>query len=186
MRQTKMPRQLLIPMIATLAVALGMFLISSASYAIEPRPLCPQCRRFIDSSPTRVHALLEIDGRERSLDVCSVFCLCECLDNRPKAELKHAQILSYNAYLDGQQTYLRARLACFLYNADGNEEVTAAPFVYAFASREDALAAQQELNGEVLEWNEVLSRCMKLAEEYEAKRPQYQRLKKRKRPESSD
>jgi hypothetical protein len=141
--------------------------------ALNPRPICEVCRRYTDTSPGRAQAAVKIDRHTKTLDSCSLFCLLEQLEDYEDEPL-WIQVMDYPSFDTDQQLVLRNTQAQYLYDADsGSVEKTHLPFIYAFSSEDTAADYQDELGGELLEWDEVLEQVLELTEEWEPDPPEF-------------
>jgi hypothetical protein len=67
--------------IAGLALVLAGFIaLPDSAQALKDRPLCQVCRRWTDVCPSEVTGLYQHGKRQKKIDVCSVFCYCERLE----------------------------------------------------------------------------------------------------------
>jgi hypothetical protein len=151
--------------IACLA-ALLMIAWEGGAQALDTRPLCEVCRRYTDTAPCRIQAVIEIGKHKKGLDVCSVFCLCERLEDYEQEPL-YSIVRDYATYGGDDQRMLRAEHATYLYDASGDEQQSHEPYTYAFGSEEEAGAHQSELGGEIMDWSSVFESCTELAGEWE-------------------
>ena len=150
-----------------ICVIMLMPLISSA---LDQRPLCPVCRRYADKSPQSCTALLLLGGRHpKQITACSLFCLFETLEQY-EAEPELITIANYDTVGDDFVQQLNVIQATYLFEAKGDPELSHEPYIYAFANKDAAKAAQKELGGELLEWEAVRQRCIKLAANWEPER----------------
>jgi nitrous oxide reductase accessory protein NosL len=133
---------------------------------------CHSCGRFLDTSPARIKATVNYREHDKVFEVCSVFCLCELLEDCPDYELKIVRIKDYTQSQEKEPRMLSATTAVYLYDATGNEEKTSTPYVYAFADEATAKKYCDEVGGSVLKWEDVLVKCIAAAAEYEPSRPQ--------------
>ena len=160
-----------------LAVALSLLaavlpLSADPAEALNPRPICDVCRRYTDTSPGRAQAAVKVDQHTKTLDGCSLFCLLEQLEDYEEDPL-WIQVLDYPSFGTDQQLALRAKQAVYLYDAEsGNVEKTQLPFIYAFSSEDTATEYQDELGGELLEWEQVLEQVLELTDEWEPEPPE--------------
>lgn len=159
--------------VALLLLAVVLPLSADPAAALNPRPICDVCRRYTDTSPGRAQAAVKVDRHTKTLDSCGLFCLLEQLEDYEEEPL-WIQVVDYPSFGTDQQLVLRAKRAVYLYDAEsGNVEKTQPPFVYAFASDSDAEDYQDELGGELLEWEDVLEQLLDLTEEWEPDPPEF-------------
>ncbi|GEM_PF-2516134 len=158
---------------ALLLLAALLPLNAEPAAALNPRPICQVCRRFTDTSPGRAQAAVKIDRHTKTLDGCSLFCLLEQLEDYENEPI-WIQVLDYPSFGTDEQLVLRAKHAVYLYDAEsGDVEKTQLPFIYAFASEDDAEGYQDELGGELLEWEQVLEQVLELTDEWEPDPPEF-------------
>lgn len=164
---------------------LGLCLLAAAptaqlALAGVDRPHCDVCGRYTDKSPCRIKATERIGKHGLDIDVCSLFCYAERLED-VKGEITSTQVLDFTTLDDDAPVMLKASTATYLYGTSGDEEATAKPFILAFGSKKAAESARKIAGGELLSWDDVLAKCQKLAAEYEPPKPEdgYTPLKKR-------
>lgn len=159
--------------ITALACLGGALLLPGGALAGTERPLCPVCRRYLDTSPQACNAFILLGGRhEKSINACSMLCLHEQLA-KYESEPEHILINDYNTVGTDFVLQLNVIQAYFVFDAKGDDDLSNAPFVYAFRKEEDARALMKERGGELMEWDELAPRCVELAEEWEREKPQY-------------
>ncbi len=145
----------------------ALVLLPLVAEAINPRPICQVCRRYIDKSPQACSAFILLGGRHpKTIAACSLFCLFEQLEDY-KSEPETYSVIDYATINDDFVQQLNAEQAVFLFSADGDAERSHEPYFFAFANAEHAKAAQADLSGEILKWDEVMQRCTELAAEWE-------------------
>ena len=157
--------------------------LTGVTQALDVRPLCEVCRRYTDTAPSRVQAVIEIGDHRKGLDLCSVFCFCERMEDYDQEPL-YCLVLDYATYeSDNEQLVLRADYATYLFDASGDEQKSHEPFIYAFSDEETAETYQSELGGEILDWESILEECTELAQEWEPEEGEsYTPLMKGRRP----
>ena len=155
-------------LIANLILTAAVLLIPLASSALDQRPLCQVCRRYIDTSPQACSAFILLGGRHpKSIQACSLFCLFEQLEQY-ESEPETIMIVNYETLEDEFVQQLNTKQAAYLFGVDAVEdELCNEPAVFAFPTKDAAKQAQAELGGELLEWAEVEARCVKLAAMWE-------------------
>ncbi|MBN2081757.1 nitrous oxide reductase accessory protein NosL [bacterium] len=156
--------------------AAGMLLLAGAAallfwyqpvQALDIRPICETCRRYTDKSPSRVMAYIEIGRHVKRLDACSLFCLVEMLEDQ-EYEPTFIYVTDYATFDTDEQMPLDALKAWYVYDCEtGDEEKSNCPYVYAFASEATAREYQDDLGGEVLDWEDTLARITELTDEWE-------------------
>jgi hypothetical protein len=134
------------------------------------RPHCEICGRYIDKSPSRIRATERIGKHGLEINVCSVFCYAERLEDL-KGEIISAQVVDSTTLEDEAPVMLSTGKAAYLYGTSGDAEKTAEPFILAFASKQAAESARKTTGGELLNWDDVLAKCQKLAADYEPPQP---------------
>jgi hypothetical protein len=150
----------------------------------EARPHCKVCRRYWDTSPSRIDFSLKFKHTVVSYRVCSLFCYSEFMEDYPDKEPETALIVDYATLDQELPNRLNLEKAVYLYDADGDYEKSEEPHVYAFATKKQAEEAEDELGGEVLTFDEAIKRIKKLTDEYEQDlQLHYSPLKKRKHKE---
>ncbi|MCH7471828.1 nitrous oxide reductase accessory protein NosL [bacterium] len=159
----------LVPIVLVAGLGLaGTVMMAGQSSALKPRPLCEECRRFWDTSPSRMRTVLVKNGHKKTFIFCSVICLCETLENHPDNEIIYIQIIDYTQLEEESPWMLRVEKAKFLFDAEGDEQKSQPPFVIAFPNDSGAEAAAEEQGGELMEWDEVFEECKKLVKEYDS------------------
>lgn len=151
---------------ALLALA---FLLTSdtTAQALNPRPICDTCRRFTDKSPSRIIGFIEIGNHSKKLDACSVFCFIEMLEDQ-RSEPSVVYVTDYETFDTDQHMPLVADQASYLYGCNsGDDEKTNTPYAYAFSSEKTATKFQEELGGELLDWDELVEAVTELTDEWE-------------------
>lgn len=133
----------------------------------EPRPHCTVCRRFWDSSPSRIKFTLKFKHTVKEYLVGSLFCYSEFMEDYPDKEPETAVIVNYLTRDDPAPLQLNLKKAVYLYDADGDDEKDAEPHVYAFANKDQAKEAQKDLGGEIVDFDEAMKRIKPLTDEYE-------------------
>lgn len=135
--------------------------------ALDMRPHCPLCRRYTDTSPARLQAYVPLGKRTKVIDACSVFCLIEQLEDY-ETEPAFIYCANYATFGEKDPLPLRTSRAYFVYESDtGDEEKTAEPYTYAFATEDEATEFADANGGEVLEWDDVVERVTELTDEWE-------------------
>lgn len=157
---------LLLPRVAAMALILAVVIVTDTTGAVEQRPFCEVCRRHTDTSPSRVQAQVQVGRVKKVLDACSLFCLCEMLE-RYEDEPGYIFVIDYATYGTENQRTVHAKLATYLYDTEGDEQEMHEPFTLAFSSKEDAKAYQEELGGEVMDWEAVREIFVELAADWE-------------------
>jgi len=135
--------------------------------ALDIRPHCETCRRYTDTSPSRMMAYIEVGRHVKKLDACCLFCLIEMLEDQ-KYEPSFIYVVDYATFDTDEQMPLDAFNAWYLYDCEvGDEEKSNCPYVYAFATEAIAEEYQEELGGEVLDWEDVVECVTELTDEWE-------------------
>lgn len=148
----------------------AIVLLPLIASALDPRPICQVCRRYIDKSPQACSAFIMLGGKHpRNIEACSLFCLFEQLE-KYESEPESYSVTNYSTINDEYVQQLSAKQAVFLFDAEGDNDLSQEPHIFAFSNEENAKAAQEELGGEILKWAEVKERCTKLAAEWEPKK----------------
>jgi nitrous oxide reductase accessory protein NosL len=163
---------------ASIALILVAVMMAGVTGAVEERPFCEVCRRYTDSSPSRVQAQVQVGRVKKVLDACSLFCLYEMLELY-EDEPDYIFVIDHATYGTENQRTAHAKLATYLYDTDGDEEKMHEPFTLAFSSKEDAKAYQEELGGEVMGWEAVREIFVELAADWEPPRHHYYGSNKR-------
>jgi hypothetical protein len=146
------------------------------------RPHCDVCGRYTDKSPCRIKATEKIGNHSLAIDVCSLFCYAERLED-VKGEVESILVLDSTTLKDDVPVMLSVGHATFLYGTTGDEQKTAKPFVLAFTSKKAAETARNTVGGELITWDDALASCVKLAADYEPPQPGggYEPLRKHRR-----
>lgn len=152
---------------AALALILAVALAAAPG---EPRPHCEVCRRYWDTSDARIDVSLKFGKTVRNYQLCSLFCYFEFMEDYPDTEPERALIVNHATLDQELPGRLRLENAHFLYEAEGDPEKTCKPFTYAFATRDQAVEAQAELGGELLDFDEARERITELTDDYEPER----------------
>lgn len=153
-----------------LACLLAAPLGAQPALASTQRPHCEVCGRYTDKSPCRIRAAEKIGRHLLDIDVCSVLCYAERLEDL-QGEIIALQVLDSTTVHDDVPLTLGAVKAVYLYGTTGNEEKTAKPFILAFANNKAAEEARKTVGGELMSWDDVLAKCVKLAKDYEPPQP---------------
>jgi nitrous oxide reductase accessory protein NosL len=159
--------------ITALACLGGALLLPGTALAVTERPLCPVCRRYIDTSPQACSAHMLLCGKHRkTITVCSVLCLHEKLAEYGSAP-EFITVADFSTLEDEYVQQLNVVQAHFVFDAEGDESLSQAPFTYAFRNKDDARELADKRGGEVIGWDELTVRCTELAEEWEREKPQH-------------
>jgi len=148
-----------------LAALAALLLLAQPSAAQVERKHCDVCGRFWDSSPSRISFKLVFGKHMKSIIVCSPFCYCERLERHPDVEPVEIKVCYFPEAKDRLAGQIPVEKAAILYGVKGELEYSAAPFIAAFRSREEARKAQTRLGGELVSWETTYARCKKLASE---------------------
>lgn len=155
------------PALTGLAVLIALLAGMPAAQALKDRPICTVCRRFTDTSPARVIGIIEIGRHVKKLDACSLFCFVEMLEDQV-ADPTVIYVADYATFGTEDYIPLKADQAWYLYDCDtGDDQKTMKPYTYAFASEELAKQYQDELGGEVLNWDDVVEKIKALTDDWE-------------------
>lgn len=153
-------------------VALMLLGLLQAGLA-KPRELCAVCGRDWTRSPSRIRFTLILDRHQDHIQVCSPFCMCERLERYAQREhtVQAPQIIDYSTLDAEEPRWARLETATFLDGIKGDVKHANEPLVAAFARKKTAQEYQTKLSGELKTWDEVLSECTKLAQDYEPHKP---------------
>jgi len=157
--------------IAAFTVLLSLVVIGTSQASVtppgEPRPLCKVCRRFWDTSPSRIDFSLKFSHTVKQYRVCSLFCYSEFMEDYPDKEPETVLIVNYATLDQDMPNQLNLAKATYLYDAEGDYEKSEEPHVYAFATEKQAEEAKEDLGGEVVSFEEAMKRIKKLTDDYE-------------------
>jgi nitrous oxide reductase accessory protein NosL len=136
------------------ALLLAFGLVAQAK---EPqRPRCENCGMFTDVSPTNVHAMLKINGKEAEHNFVCLGCVYEFMHEKVKGEAKLTglKVLDYKTFGTKTPKFIDGMTAWYLVGTkplDGSME----PYMAAFASKDAAAKAQKTLGGEVKNYKDT-------------------------------
>jgi hypothetical protein len=154
--------------IVTVIALLGATLLPAGAGADGlDRRVCERCRRFWDDSPARMKLSLDFDKVRKEYYLCGPFCVMEELELHEGKEPAQLLVQDYPNRDDPQPLLMRADRAFFLYGVSGEDIEMAEPYVAAFRTEKDALAAKGALGGELMKWDKIAPKVKKLAAEYE-------------------
>lgn len=146
-------------------MTVAALLLAALPLAAFEMKLCEECRRNWDDSPARIRLVIGAGNRDKTIHICSPLCCVQQMDARPNAEFKAIQVVDWRARGEVSPTMLMAQRAHFLVGIDGDEQKTREPYVAAFNSERLARAQIESLGGQLLDWDALLERCRKLAED---------------------
>ena len=134
--------------------------------ALEPRPLCQVCRRYTDTSPSRVVAEMPVGKHSEMIDACSLFCFCERLEDYRRDPL-WIRVLDFASRNDEMPNTLSAENAVYVSGIALDLKKAAEPHIVAVPTHKTAERTRQEMGGKIEDWESVFAKCRALAEEWE-------------------
>jgi nitrous oxide reductase accessory protein NosL len=141
---------------ATLALA-GLAVAADKAEA----PRCDNCGMFMEKSATQVHATFEVEGVKHEHKFVCLSCVYEyAASHYDGAVPTKLTVLDYNTFGTDKLAWLDTGKAWYL---SGTSKLAGSmqPYIAAFASKDAALAQQQKLGGELLEFKAVQERLLK-------------------------
>jgi hypothetical protein len=157
-------------------VATVLLAVPPPASGLEMRPICDICRRFCDTSPGWVMGYVPVGKRHIEVEGCSPFCFFEQLEDFENEPVGIKVVDHAGEMENGNIPLINAPYAWFVYDAAvGDDEKQQAPYCYAFRTKDAARKANEELEGEVLDWEEVSERSRELAAEWEPEEEDYPR-----------
>jgi hypothetical protein len=127
----------------------------------DERPRCHECGMYADTSSAHVQADTSELGKRETRDFCGLGCLFATLkQGGGKAALSNLRIVDYTTYKRKLPKMLEGQKAWYLYGT-ADLPGTMEPYIAAFSTKDDALKAQPDLGGELLEgWDAVFKRLI--------------------------
>jgi hypothetical protein len=147
------------------------------------RPHCEICRRYADHGPSRMEVSFTFGKRIVVKRTCSVFCYFEMLEDYPDREPTRVQIINYATLNDELPLWIIPDRGHFVLTEEGDEEKSMPPFAFAFRNESDADAVAEELDGRVLDWEELGELIKPLTDEYEPPKRRFQHTPNKYRPQ---
>lgn len=136
-------------------------LLMAVAVAADEKPRCEQCGMFYENSPTQVSAVITVGDKSATHLFESLGCfnayLTDNFADNTDVEVVKVMVLDYTTFGTKKPVMLDAAKAQFLYGTESLKG-SMAPFIAAFATPKAALNAVDELDGEVLEYDEVMTR----------------------------
>lgn len=126
---------------------------------------CDVSQLVLDTCPNLVTARFDNGRHQWSLSIAGPIALFEKLETYSREPVE-VMIIEYPAFEKDQRRMLSASKAWFLYGAEGDSAVCQQPCIFAFRTKDDALAAQKELGGKLLQWEETAKQAREAAAEW--------------------
>lgn len=138
--------------LALYAIAL-LLLFATVAVAEEERPVCEACGMFVDVSPTRVEAVIQVSEMKHEHMFDCLGCLHDYVHEHFGEEAKVARlsILDYATFGTDKEVMLNGFEAYYLY---GTERLKGSmpPYVAAFADEAAAKEHQEDLGGKLVDF----------------------------------
>lgn len=149
---------------------IGLLLLAPPPAAAIDRQVCDACRRVWLDSPCRMSFALD-KGEERGRGYsCSPTCMFEVAEDYPDYKLTDMRVVRWPDREELQAMLYKAEECAWLLDTKGKHAHTHPPYCAAFASQEEAKAAQKELGGTVCGWKKVKAVCFKTAQSEDVNR----------------
>jgi hypothetical protein len=135
------------------------------AHAVFEMKICEHCRRLWNDSPSRIRCMVDANGKQKSVHVCSPFCLASVLKAKAHYKPVSTQIVPWGEREALDAPMLSTASAKFLIDVSDKRDKSHDPDIAAFRSDKQLGESRDELGGEKITWEKVMERCRKLAAE---------------------
>lgn len=139
--------------------------VARPAHAVFEMKLCEYCRRLWNDSPSRMRCVVDANGKQKGIQVCSPFCLASVLRLKPHYEPLNTQIVPWDERDDENPPMLNTATAKFLIDVSDKRDKSHDPDIAAFRNDKQLGEGKDELGGKTITWEKVMERCRKLAAE---------------------
>ncbi len=159
------PARRLLP--GSLACLLFLALLQGNSRAdIRHKTRCDITQLVLEDCPNGIRADFDNGRHLWSFAVAGPIAYAEKMETYVEEPVA-IYIVDYMTRDEQNMRFVDVEKAWFLYDAAGDEELSQAPHIYGFRSKEAALEAQEEVGGELQQWDFVFEEVTRIAEEWD-------------------
>lgn len=145
---------------------LSFIAISSASAEVRSKIRCDITQIPLEDCNNGIRADFD-DGRHTwSFSVAGPIAFAEKMETYLQKPVA-VYIVDFPSRDEENRIMVDVEKAWFLYDAKGDESINQKPHIYGFRKREDAVAAQKDLGGELQQWDLLEEEVIKFAEEWD-------------------
>lgn len=158
------PARLLAVFAACLVVSLALCGTSSAE--IRHKVRCDITQLVLEDCPNGIRADFDNGRHLWSFAVAGPIAFAEKMETYVEEPVA-VYIVDYPTSSNDNMRMVDVEKAWFLFDAEGDDELSQSPHIFGFREKDAALEAQEEIGGELVQWDFVLEEVTKIAEEWD-------------------